>query len=335
MNKTKPSMLVVCLVFLVAMFATQASAWQFRQAACTNGQEDLAAPLTLQPKAIHKVKPLRRIVKCRPEAYRARRIAAPYQFNVPCMLPVVQPRGWKMTAEVFFARTRGTVRYLTGYQSAYTYGASNDVDLNSDMGLPEHAVVPSFTAMYRFRPRWGVRYSVMPMTMDGSGTVSSGFTFGTTTFNTSQNTHVKWESLFQHIGLVYDPIRTYTSRIGVFADYVRINNRISASQGFGVSATMDNDLNLAMAGLEFERCLKTTRTCSTLSTECRAGLAFLDDAVGYDVSTGLKYSIPLKNGRWGFISGGYRRVDYKKKYSDAKSFETAMEGGYLRMGLIF
>jgi hypothetical protein len=335
MSLTKHLTLLVCLVFLVAIFATEAAAWQYQQAAYTDRQEDLAAPLTLQPKAIQKVKPPKHIVKCRPEAYAGRQAGVPYEFSVPNILPVTQHRGWKFDAEVLFARTKGTVRFLTGYQSAYTYGTSGDVDLNGDMGIPEHAVVPTFTAQYRFRPQWGVRYSITPLAQDGSGTVSSNFVFGTTTFNNSQNTRVKRESLYQRIGLVYDPIRTYTSRVSVFGDYVRINDKISATQGFGGSATMDNDLNMAMAGLEFERCLKTTRTNNTLSLECRAGIAFLDEAVGSDLSTGLKYSIPLNNGRWGFVSGGYRYLNYKKKYSDAKSFDTAMEGGYLQMGFIF
>jgi hypothetical protein len=334
MNLTKPRTLVVCLVFLVAIFATEAVAWQYQQAAYSDRQEDLSAPLTMKPKPIQKVKPPKHVLKCKPEGFDGRRVSAPYELSVPCILPVTQPRGWEMKAEAFFARTKGTVRYLTGYQALPTFGTSGDIDLNADMGLPEHAVVPIFTAQYRFRPQWGVRYSIMPMAMDGSGSVSSNFVFGTN-FNMGQNTRVKRESLYQRIGLVYDPIRTYTARVSVFADYVRINDRISANQGFGGSTTMDNDLNMAMAGLEFERCLKTTRNSSTLSLECRAGISFLDEAVGSDMSSGLKYSVPLNNGRWGFISGGYRYMTYKKKYSEAKSFDTAMEGGYVQMGLIF
>ncbi len=36
---------------------------------------------------------------------------------------------------------------------------------------------------------------------------------------------------------------------------------------------------------------------NTLSLECRAGVAFLDEAFGSDIMTGLKCTIPVGNGR--------------------------------------
>jgi hypothetical protein len=90
-----------------------------------------------------------------------------------------------------------------------------------------------------------------------------------------------------------------------------------------------------MAGIEFERCLKTSRFANTLSMECKAGAAFLDDAVGADLSTGLKYTISMGNGRWGYLGGGYRFVNFKKGYSDFKQIDTTIEGGYLKLGFIF
>ena len=86
---------------------------------------------------------------------------------------------------------------------------------------------------------------------------------------------------------------------------------------------------------EVQRCLKTTNLFNTLSLECKAGIAFGDDAVGSDLATALRYSIPMNNGRWGFVKGGYRYLTYKKKYSDIKMMETAMDGGFLEAGFIF
>jgi hypothetical protein len=319
------------------MFVTQAAAWPFQQAAFTDRQEDLAAPSSLRTKVIQKVKPPKEIVKCRPHGHFAPTVATPYEFLTTCTLPLPRSSMWQIDTEIFFARTKGHVRYLAGaFQMGYALGTERDVDLNSDLGMPEHSVVPTFTAMYRFRPHWGIRYSITHMVRDGSGSAGRSFTFGTTTFSPGQPTRVKWESLYQRAGVFYDPIRTYTTRVTAFGDYVRIDDKIAVSQGFaGGTVTMDNDVNMAMTGLEFERCLKTMPSCNTLSIECRAGVGFLDDAVGSDLSTGLKYSVSLNNGRWGFISGGYRYVSYKKKYSDAKAFDTAMEGGYLQMGVVF
>jgi hypothetical protein len=38
---------------------------------------------------------------------------------------------------------------------------------------------------------------------------------------------------------------------------------------------------------------------------------------------------------WGQVKGGYGYVTYKKKYSDARMIDTAMDGGFLQMGFVF
>ncbi|MBI5251759.1 MAG: TonB-dependent receptor [Desulfomonile tiedjei] len=330
MKIRKPDMLLVCLVFLGAMFAVEAQAWNYLQTAAADRQEDLYSPSTTQSKQIEKVKP-KKIVKCKPL------VSGPeltYALTPKCILPPPKTRGWEMTAEALFARTKGHVRYYKQYAGYYALG-TYDIDLNADMGLPDHNVIGTFTAAYRFQPQWSLRYSIIPMALEGTGTTGANFTFGSTTFTSGQPTRVKWERLYQRIGLVYDPIRTVSSRVSIFGDYVRLDDKLSAYQSGCCAEVMNADLNMAIAGVEFEKCLKTTANWSTLSIECSAGVAFGDEAVGSDVSTGLKYSIPMSNGRTGFIKGGYRYLTYKKKYSDARSFDTAMDGGFLQMGFVF
>lgn len=329
MNLRKPYTLLVCLVFLVSMLATETHAWYYKQAAAADRQEDLYSPPTTQTKQIEKVKP-KKIVKCKPQFPSQ---VLTYAFVPECILPMSRPRGWELMAEALFARTKGHVRYFRGFVTQLF--AQDEIDLNSDMGLPDHSVMGMFGVTYRLQPRWAVRYSIMPFVMDGSGSLGRSFTFGNTTYTAGQPAKVKWEDLYQRVGLVYDPIHTMSSRVSIFGDYVRINDKLSIYQTGCCADIMNTDLNMAMAGVEFERCLKTTATCSTLSFECSAGVAFGDDAVGSDVSTGLKYSIPMNNGRWGFVKGGYRYLTFKKKYSDARSFDMAMDGGFLQMGFIF
>jgi hypothetical protein len=174
----------------------------------------------------------------------------------------------------------------------------------------------------------------MPWELNGSGGSGQYYWYGY-----GQGTQVKWQRLYHRGGLVYDPILTYRARVSVFADYVRLDEKISlggtAWAYTGAGATFDHQLNMGMAGLEFERCLRTARFCDTLSLECRAGVAFLDEAFGSDIMTGLKYSIPMGNGRWGYLGGGYRYVTFKKGYNDFKQIDTALEGGYLKMGFFF
>ncbi len=329
MNSRKPRTLLVYLVFLVSVFALDAQAWNFKVAAAPDRQEDLFSPSTAQNKPIEKVK-TKQIVKCKP----AFSVPTLGQAYVPsCFLPQEKQRSWKFEAEALFARVKGHVKYSTGSASYFLW--QDEIDLNSDLGLPDHAVLGTFSATYKFRPQWGVRYSIMPFALDGSGTIGRNFTFGNSSFTTGQPSRVKWERLYQRIGLVYDPVQTAKARIGIFADYVRIDDKLSAYQGGCCSDVMNNDLNMGMAGIEYERCLKTTANCNTLSFECRAGVAFLDEAFGSDISSALKYSIPMNNGRWGFVKGGYRYMTFKKKYSDVRSFDTAMDGGFVQMGFLF
>ncbi len=340
MKIKRPRMLLVCLCLFTMTFTANALAWNFIQAAATNdARENLLVPISPKARAITKVKP-QPIVKCRPPVGFQLGAQALMNQSQESLLPTLKPRGWEFDAQAFFARTKGKAIYMNNaYGYAYNAMYQPEVDFNTAMGIPDHAVVGSFTAKYRFRPNWSLRYSILPTEIRGGGSGLNGYQFGTWNATTGQNLKSKWERLYQQIGLVYDPIRTPTSRVGIFAEYVRINERISVlQQGAGAgtgNAIFDNDLNMAMVGVELEKLLKVTRYSNTLSLECKAGVAFCDDAFGSDLSTGLKYSVPLNNGRSGFLKGGYRYLTYKKNYSDVKMIDTAMDGGFLEMGFIF
>jgi len=348
----KPKTLLVCLAFLLTSLVAVANAqvWDFRQAALGDRQEDLASPPTTsqagsptatQPKPIRKVKPAAEIVKCRPPYGVITSPGAlpglPFGWATSCVLPISRPQGWELDAEGMFARTKGKARLIRGAFGFVPFGGE-DVDFNSDMQLPDHNFVGTFSVRYRFRPQWSIRYSIMPTAFEGSGQASRSFAWGTTTqAGFGQTVRSKWERLYQRIGMVYDPIRTYSSRVSVFGDYVRLNEKVNVVQQLGIGGgdTLDNDLNMGMAGLEFEQCLRTGRQCNTLSLECKAGVAFGDEAFGADLSSGLKYSISMNNGRWGYVRGGYRYLTYKKTYSDVRMIDTAMEGGFLAVGVVF
>ncbi|MGB9616084.1 MAG: hypothetical protein ACP5M0_01085 [Desulfomonilaceae bacterium] len=331
MTLVKPISVLVCLLFLAAMSVGESHAWNYREAAFVTHTDQ--QPQTPQPQQneIAKVKQ-KKIVKVKPPQAQV----APQTIEPPvpaCMLPIRRVRGWELEGQAFYARIKGTVRFGNALFTP-AYGTSQlDVDFNSDLGIPEHQWIGAFTAKYFFKPKWAIRYSVMPTMSEAMASPSRTFNFGPTVSTFGLNTKVKWERLDQRIGLVFDSIRTPSSRVGVFADYVRLTERLRVYQMGG--NTFDNDLNLAMVGLELERCLKSTRLFNILSLECKAGFAFGDDSIGSDLSTGLRYTIPLNNGRWGFVKGGYRYLTFKKKYNDLKLFDTAMEGGFLEAGFIF
>ena len=334
MLRTNACTLSVCLVLLIIISATSAPGYSIRQAAA-GPPEDLAALPAPDPKdsaivkkgTIQKVRP---IYKVRPEFIRM----DPYLGG--CCLPVARANGWEADAQVIFARIKGKVRLPNSIFGGTWWGLGGvpDQDLNSDWGIPDHSAVGSFSLSYRFRPKWSLRYSIMPMELNGSGgnLQNLGVGFG-------QGTQVKWQRLYHHLDLVYDAIFTHRARVGVFAGYLRLDEKISFGgtnfSALGTARAFDHQLNMGIAGLEFERCLKTTRFQNTLSLECRAGLAFLDEAFGSDMMSGLKYTIPMGNGRWGSLGAGYRYVTFKKGYNDFKQIDTSLEGGYLKMALVF
>jgi hypothetical protein len=256
-------------------------------------------------------------------------------------LPPPKEKGWELDAEVFWARVKGKFIYRRGgiYGTNWNWQGSRYVDANDTIKIPEHWPVPSFSVAYRFRHNWAMRYSVMSFDLSGSGTSSNSnqqdFVWGNEDFSNRQNLRTRWERLYQRLGLVYDPIRTQNSRVGIFGEWARVEDKIGVMDPSCCQQTMNNDLNMCIAGLEFEKALRTGLHCNTLSIEAKGGIAFLDEAIGADSSVGVRYSIPLGKGRWGYLAGGYRYLTYKKGYSDNYQVDSAMEGGYLKMGFIF
>jgi len=337
MNPRKLISVLVCLVIFGMIYPGVVAAWNLRPAAYSDSREDLYAPPTTagtatEGKPIYKVVP-KRITKVKPQAGLVP-LRPPYGIMPICLLPNSGPGGWEMEAEAFFGRIRGQVRFQRG-PTLFAALNAEEVDFNSTLGLPQRSVIPSFGARYQMRPGWTLRYSIMPTSVEATTNPTQSFSFGTNNHGLGQTIKSKWERIYQRMGLSFDPVRTPSTRVSVFGEYVRINERLSVYQAGCCGDNLDNDLNMGMAGLEIERCLKTTRHCNTLSLECRGGMAWGDDATGYDLAAGLRYSVPLNNGRWGYIKGGYRLVSFKRKSSDFKMMETDMEGGFLQMGFIF
>ncbi|MBM3299700.1 MAG: hypothetical protein FJY85_07080, partial [Deltaproteobacteria bacterium] len=233
-----PYSLLVYLAFIVAMSAANAQAWNFIPAAAQPQHELYAAkstdPAPVTPplegqktKAITKVKPREQITKCKPDRVQALQ-AVPYGPVPSCILPIARPKGWEMNAELFYARAKGKVKYARGvYGYQFLGGYVDELDLNNDLGIPDHGYMPEFSATYRFRHNWSLRYSIMPVSMEGPGNPNKSFVFGSHTYNTFQNTKGKWERVLQRVGMVYEPVRTYAGRISVFGDYVRIDDKLS------------------------------------------------------------------------------------------------------------
>jgi len=269
-------------------------------------------------------------------------LSLPYEFVPPCILPAPRMGQWEMSFQVIFANLSGYIgwpRYSNWYWGWFG-NTENRTDLNDDLQLPIYAAWPQFTASYHFRPNWALRYSVLWNQLNGGGWPNNYILFGPNWgggYFWGQNIQTIFQHAYHRVGIVYDAVRTCNSKISVFADLVHTDDKITlgcTGCGYYNTPIWSNSINAAMAGLEFQRCIKTAPNGGTLSWDCKAGGIFLDDTVGGDVEAGARYSIPLNCGRSGYVKGGYRFVDLKKTQYDFV-FKNTLSGGFIEGGFIF
>ena len=360
MFRSTPYTLVVCLVFFISTMLTGLAAAADPQEALDVllKSNDAGASTTMKaPRMPSRSAPPPRRFAYRPAnpqapmpvgitKVKAPQVCAVEPWAAPCILPQPQMRQWEMGLQVLWARTRGTIawpRYSTWW-GGWT-GWTNEIDLNDILGLPGHSTLWEFKAKYQFRPNWAIRYSVIAAQLSG-GQGSwwnwggwQQLQFGPILLTTGQPYQTKWTHAYHRLGLVYDAIKTCSTVVSVFADWAYHEDRIELNcqwcTGFGwYGAIFSKSSSMALVGLEYQRCLQTSFNGGTWSCDYKAGFMFLDDAHGWDVSAGLRYSIPLNCGRSGYTKGGYRLIDFKKSQQDLL-FNNAIEGGFLEFGFIF
>jgi len=247
-----------------------------------------------------------------------------------------------MGVQLIFGRTRGIVAWPR-YTPYLAWGSNNEVNLNDDLGLPAHAVVPEFTARYQFRPNWAFRYSVIGFQFNGgNGTFQGGSNglgvtyFGNVPLTWGLQVSSQWQHTYQTLALVYDALRTCNSALSIYAGWLHTDDRISVNCvtcGF-FTGIFSKGGDSGLVGMQLQQCVKTAYNGGTFSLDNRAAVIFGDDAQGWDIQLGGRYSIPLNCGRSGYAKGGYRFVDYKKNQQDF-ILTNAIEGGFMEFGFIF
>jgi len=237
----------------------------------------------------------------------------------PCILPKRECGQWELSVQAFFARVRGKV--------SWPYHPT--VDFNDDLGLDSHKAFFEYAARYQFRPRWAIIYSIMPIEMEANyiHPLFPGMVFKS-----------KWETVYQRVGLLFEPIRTCSGAISIYNAWVFNPQQLTLHSGGHCRAystmKIDRTRNMVMSGIEIERCITTKCNGGSLSCDNRVGIAYLDGTFGLDVQTGLRYSVPLNCGRWGYAKGGYRLLDFKEDRVDYR-IDTYLTGWFVELGLAF
>ncbi|MDQ1238549.1 MAG: hypothetical protein QG577_734 [Thermodesulfobacteriota bacterium] len=260
----------------------------------------------------------------------------PVTWGPECIVPIPAKGQFLVGPKIFFPRVRGDARKDTPGATPPQGG----VDFEHHLGFKRSGTaVWSIEALYQFRPSWGIRYSFSPMTFETSGEASTGFTYGGQTFSAGALVRSKWERFQHRAGILYNLSYTTNSLTSFYADWLHIDDKLVVSGEGGTRATANipviwtDSKNLAVAGLEFSKGLRNYRG-NSLTLDCKAGIAFLDDTIGYEAEAGLTYMIPIKTGRFGFVKGGYQFMSLKSE-TNRETFNTSMDGAFVKFGFLF
>ncbi len=256
----------------------------------------------------------------------------PASWWADCCLPTPAKGQFYAGPKVTFARITGEARRgpdLTAFQTSI-------VNFDDHLNLPKSGIpIWSFEAKYQLRPRWGIKYSFTPIQLEATGTPRTAFNFGGQTFAPGTQLFSKWERYEHRAGLFFNINRSLSSQTSLFADWISQQDKlmVGGASGIGASVTWNDTKNMAMLGLEFDKCIRNYHG-NTLAFSGKGGIAFLNDNIGYEAEAALSYLIPIRTGRFGFIKGGYTFANFKKEKGH-ELFGTVIDGPFVQVGFLF
>jgi hypothetical protein len=291
----------------------------FKQASARRVGPTYAPPLMASP-----------IMKCKPPLCPPRPACAPV-CRTCCMLPLRCAGQWELGTQVFFAQIRGTFQF-PGVVSGVP---ASEVTFH-DVGIDPTATLLEYSATYQFAPRWAVYYSIMPIELDGSRTAERSFWYGLWFYPAGTRINATWKFTYQRLGLMYQPILNPQVQVSLFTGWtfndqqLRLRSEICAGQG----STLNRTRNMVNSGIQVQKCLRTLPNGATLACDNRAEIIWLDGTVGEDIQAGMRFSVPLGFGRWGYARGGYRYLNFTESRDDLR-LDSTFQGGFVEGGVIF
>ncbi len=249
-----------------------------------------------------------------------------------CTLPIRRQGQIELATQVFWATFSGVVRT----QATVNGFPGTDLDATGDLGLPINNTLLEYSARCQFRPHWALFYSVMPIHMKGDGVLTKPAYIGGLLYGAGTHLKTKWDFLYQKAGLMYQPIVNCGAQVSIYASWIYNDQKQCVSNGtcHTAQSTVDRTRNMVAGGIEIQRCIRTMCNGSTLSSDCRGGVSFLDGAFGVDAQTSLRYSVPLGMNRWGYARGGYRYLSLTEDRTDLR-LDATFYGGFAELGMIF
>lgn len=328
--RKNPCIVLVCLLFIaVYLMENAASAGSFIKISIDNGPTaqkpperltfiPASAPGYQRPMGVPPMSVAGPITKCRPTGCEVPAVCG-FDPGPPCFLPSRNCGQWELSAQAFFTRVRGKV----------SWPMHPTVDFNDDLGLDCHKTFFEYGARYQFRPNWAIIYSVMPIEVEAQYMPSL---FPGTLFKS------KWETFYQRVGLMYQPIRTCSGALSIYNSWVLYDEKLTMHSGnvcaVNRAIRIDRTKNMVMSGIELQKCIRTMCNGGSFSCDTRVGIAYLDGTFGIDVQAGLQFSVPMNCGRYGYAKGGYRLINFKEDRIDHR-IDTFLSGWFAELGLVF
>ena len=273
----------------------------------------------------------RPVVKCKPPVCPVGVQCGP-KPPPPCILPRRMMGQWEFGVQAFFATTSGTVR-----SPALVFGLpATEIDFSNDLALPVHQVLWEFKGKYQFRPSWGLFYSIMPIHLDATNTAPRTLYIKQSIIPQGTLMKTNWDFVYQRVGILYQPYFGCNANVSIYASWLFNDQKLDLSSSIcgGKCSTVNRTRNMAMTGIGIEKCIRTLCNGATLTCDSRVDIGFLDGAFVLDVEPGMRFSIPLNCGRWGYVRGGYRYLSFTEDRNDLR-MDTVFQGGYAEMGIMF
>jgi hypothetical protein len=251
----------------------------------------------------------------------------------PCIVPRRMAGQWEFGVQGFFARVGGTVQ-----SPAQLFGLpADEIDFDAGFGLPVHEDLWEYSGRYQFRPNWAVFYSIMPIHLDANYMVQQTFYLGNWVYPAGTMIRTNFDFIYQRVGLLYQPIVSCNATVSIYSGWLFNDNRLSVAGsgcGGGTCTTVDRTRNMVFSGIQIEKCIRTMCNGGTLNCDSRVDLGYLDNTFVTDVQAGLRYSVPMNCGRWGYAKGGFRYLNFQEDRNDLR-FDTVMQGWFGELGLVF
>jgi hypothetical protein len=252
----------------------------------------------------------------------------------PCILPKRMPRQWELSAQAFFPTLSGSVQWPVSVLGIPT----DEVSLTDDLGLPKHPVLGEYSAYYQINWNWSIYYSIMPISLSATTTARRSFSFGIwRPVAAGSQIRTDWNFIYQRLGLMYTAINSCNASLSIYTAWLYNPQEFKVSCSVcpdWPASKLDRDRQMLMSGIDLKKCIRTLCNGSTLSCDTKASIGYLDNTLVLDIQPGMRFSVPLNCGRWGFVKGGYRWLNFNESRNDLK-MNLYLEGGFVEGGLIF